>query len=282
MKCKNNIKYLLVGTAIFMSLVGCSNNVTSLESDSSDTTILNTTETTNDVISSEITKNLGIPLPFDLQWGSSEEVCAAKFQNDWTKQEIGTEDRHIYILNQKQSLFGREGTVTLSFAKNLLDGGLSTNSFPSYYLDAVSVGFESPIAELQAELTNQYGAPIDTTEMDYAEGKKYVSIMFSTPDLQVKNITNEQQKKAYHMYQYIVMNAYSDLEQTMQISIDKKNEHRTLYTTNPEELWNQIKDWNFPDGDKYLSGISLVSNPDNPNACSVLYHSDALVPLLSQ
>lgn len=280
MKWKKNAKCFLIGAVVSMSVAGCSNNVANPESSSSGAAS-STVQTANAVVNPETAKNTGIPLPFELQWGSSEEDCAAKFQNNWTKQELGTQDRHTYTLNQKQSLFGREGTVIISFAKNLLDGITPNNSLPDYYLDAVSISFESPMAELQTELTNQYGAPIDTQEIDYVEGKKYVLVMFSTPNFQVKNITNEQQKKAYHMYQYIVMNAYGDLEQTMQVSIDKKNEHRTLYTTNPEELWNQIKDWNFPDGEKYFSGISVIENPDNENACSVLYHFDDIIPFLS-
>lgn len=292
MRNKKCGRYLLTGAVSIIVLVGCTNQSITESANSNNITTLgaqeNTAHTENSNAAEERTINgetqaiTGIELPFGLQWGSSEEECGAKFQNDWTCEEVANGEIKLYTLNQKQSLFGREGSVILNFSKNMFDT-MPTNlaALPDYYLDGVIVTLESPIEEIQDELAKQYGEPVGTNEMESVDGKKSVSIAYSIPELQVKNITNENQRKAYHMYQYIVMNAYPDMEVGLLITTDKKEEHKNLYFTNPDELWNQIKDWKFSDGEKYISGISVANDSENPNRCSVSYRLAYMLPLLN-
>ncbi len=228
---------------------------------------------------------IGVAPPFDLQWGESLEDCGAKFGNDWTLQ--GSSDEIMYCLNQKQTLFGKEGMVVLNFLKRPESETAPKNllTLPDYFLESVSIGFECPASEIEAELVKQYGNETgrNEIEMENAAGEKIVTtqVGFSTASAQVKNITNENQKKAYYTYHYIVEEKYRDIQEVVNLPMGTIQEHQKLYNTNPDELWNQIKGWNFNDGEEYLNGITLQSTANNPNACTVTYSLGKLAYILN-
>lgn len=144
----------------------------------------------------------GIIPPFELQWGSSIEDCGAKFANDWTVQE-NTDDSH-YVLNQKQSIFGKEGIVTLNFCKKPISDTAPENIqlLPDYFLESISIQFENSAEEIGAELEKQYGKAKSENTLETKNGT-LVYTFFSNSDAQVQNMKNENQPKAYHMYRYL-------------------------------------------------------------------------------
>ncbi|CVI66602.1 hypothetical protein NDGK_00608 [Clostridiales bacterium CHKCI001] len=83
------------------------------------------------------------------------------------------------------------------------------------------------------------------------------------------------------MYRYIVMQDYRELEECIQTPQETILEHQNLYTTNPDEVWNQIKDWNFDDGDHYLNSVTLTNNTEHPEGCAVVYNIGDLLYLLN-
>ena len=272
--------YLPILLISILLLVACANNPANPAQNS------NSAESTTPVAASSsessevIQATVGLLLPFDLQWGMSLEECASKFQNDWTEQESADETGTAYVLNQKQLLYEREGTVTLNFS-NRPDAAVGTVpsnllTLPDKFLTGVTVQFENPVEEINTELVKQYGEPLATEQIGTV-----VRTSFSSPEAQVKNITNENQKKAYHLYRYIVMQGYRDLEECIQTPQETILEHQNLYTTNPDEVWNQIKDWNFDDGDHYLNSVTLTNNTEHPEGCAVVYNIGDLLYLLN-
>lgn len=255
-------------------LVACTNNPANPTQDSAE--VMTPSSESGEVIQEVV----GLALPFDLQWGMSLEDCASKFQNDWTQQESASETDTAYALNQKQLLYEREGTVILNFSNrpDASVGNAPSNllTLPDQFLTGITVTFENPVEEINAELVKQYGEPLSTEQIG-----TIVRTSFSSPEAQVKNITNENQKKAYHLYRYAVMQDYRDLEECTQLSQETILEHQTLYTTNPDEVWNQIKGWNFNDGEHYLNSVTLTNNTEQPNGCAVVYNIGDLLYLLN-
>lgn len=276
-------QYLSILLISLLLLVACTNNPANPAQDSNSAESTTPVATTPVASSSDpgqvIQATVGLALPFDLQWGMSLEDCASKFQNDWTLQESASETETSYALNQKQTLYEREGTVILSFSKRP-DAAANVPSnlltLPDQFLTGVTVTFENPVDEINAELVKQYGQPLSTEQIG-----TIVRTSFSSSQAQVKNITNENQKKAYHLYRYVVMQDYRDLQECIQTPQETILEHQNLYTTNPDEVWNQIQGWNFDDGEHYLNSITLTNNTESPNGCAVVYNIGDLLYLLN-
>lgn len=265
---------LIIMLVTMMLLVSCASTIKNAN--------VNTGLSTESDKSEVASITVGLTLPFELQWGSSLEECASKFQNDWTLEENpdGVKSESTYILNQKQSLYGKEATVKLDFVKrpDTQSNSVPPNIFtlPEYFLLGVRIAFEDSAEEIKAELIKQYGEPISAYE---EIGLVFTS--FSLPEAQVKNITNENQKKAYHMYRYVVMQDYRELPECIQTPQETIQEQQNLYNTNPDELWNQIKNWNFDDDEHYLNSVVLTNSVDNPNGCEITYAIGDLLPLLN-
>ena len=241
----------------------------------------NAPSTSQAVVQSQMT---GIAPPLGLQWGESVESCGAKFGNDWTlkEDEVPVAAQVTYILNQKQTLFGHEGTVRLNFLdkSNAVREPYSIQALPDCSLESVYIEFDCPVEEIKAELQKQYGEPIGESQNDWGLGVA-TNTGFSTPDVKVKNITNENQKKAYHMYRYIIDQAYRDTEGYLQTPVEQLQKHEELYYTNPDALWEQIKDWDFNDGERHVNSVTLMNNVEFPGACVVSYSIGGLLSILS-